>query len=340
MKTRVTALLCALFLILSACAAGGDADLAALAPADAERLTIYTSHKEAVYGPIVKEFEERTGIWVEVVTGGTGELLERIASEAASPRCDVMFGGGVESLLSYGSLFESYTGAGAGLLKPGLRQEADLWTPFSSLPVVLIYNTRLVSPGEVTGWADLLNETWKGKIAFADPAVSGSSYTAAITMLTALEGDDWELLEWFIENLDGQVLSDSGDVVTAVASGNCYVGVTLEETALKRQAQGDNIAIVYPVEGTSDLPDGTALIAGAPHRDNARAFLEFVQSEDVQSLVVSDFFRRSVRVDVADREDLPAADELALLDYDVAWASAVKEEFLRRWAMLNGEGVS
>lgn len=340
MKRRWTALLCALFLLLPGCGAGGDPDLADLAPAESGRLTIYTSHKEAVYGPIVKEFEERTGIWVEVVTGGTGELLERIAGETASPKCDVMFGGGVESLLSYGSLFEPYTGAGAGLLKPGLRQEEDLWTPFSSLPVVLIYNTRLVSPGEVTGWADLLDETWKGKIAFADPAVSGSSYTAAITMLTALPGDDWELLERFAENLDGQVLSDSGDVVTAVAAGDRSLGVTLEETALKRQAQGDNIAIAYPVEGTSALPDGTALIDGAPHPENARAFLEFVQSEDVQALVVSDFFRRSVRLDVADREDLPRMDEVGILDYDVAWASAVKEDFLRRWAVLNGEGVS
>lgn len=35
---------------------------------------VYTSHKEEVYWPIIKEFEERTGIWVEVVSGGTNEL--------------------------------------------------------------------------------------------------------------------------------------------------------------------------------------------------------------------------------------------------------------------------
>ena len=36
-----------------------------------KRLTVYTSHKQEVYAPIIKEFEERTGIWVEVVPGGT-----------------------------------------------------------------------------------------------------------------------------------------------------------------------------------------------------------------------------------------------------------------------------
>lgn len=340
MKSLRTAVFCALLLLLSACSAQSDTQTGAFAPDEAHRLTVYTSHKEGVYGPIVKEFEERTGIWVQVVTGGTNELLERIAAEAENPVCDVMFGGGVESLMSYAGCFEPYTCSTADFLKPGLRPEGDLWTPFSSLPVVLIYNTKLVSPGEVTGWADLLDPVWQGKIAFTDPTVSGSSYTAAITMLSALPGDNWELAARFAANLNGIVLQDSGDVVSVVSVGSRYIGVTLEETALKRQAQGANIAIVYPEEGTSNLPDGAALIAHAPHRENAQAFLEFTQSEDVQSLVVNDFARRSVRADVADRDTLPPESELRIIDYDVAWASEIKEEFLRRWTELCGEAAS
>lgn len=337
MKKRSLALLCALLLLLTACGQEKDPDTLRLAPAEEDRLVVYTSHKEEVYGPIIREFEERTGIWVEVVAGGTNELLERIDRERESPGGDVMFGGGVESLELYEDCFEPYAGTGSDLLKPGLRPEGDLWTPFSSLPVVLIYNTRLVSPGELTGWADLLDPRWRGKIAFADPAVSGSGYTAAITMLLCLEGDLWEDLARFADNLDGNVIGDSGDVVAAVDQGTCSIGITLEETALKRQSQGANIAIVYPAEGTSDLPDGTALIAGARHADNARAFLEFIQSTDVQTLVVDRFARRSVRVDVADRESLPSVEEIRVIEYDAAWASGIKEEFLERWAAARGE---
>ena len=220
------------------------------------------------------------------------------------------------------------------MLRPGLRQANDICTPFSALPIVLIYNTRLVQPGELTGWADLLNERWRGNIAFADPAVSGSSYTAVMTMLTALGGDENEIMQRFYANLDGKVLPDSGAVPEKVAAGTLAVGVTLEETALKRIAQGESIGIVYPAEGTSILPDGTALIAGAPHRSNAVAFLEFVQSADVQELVVSDFSRRSVRTDVADRDELPPAGTLTVVNYDVDAASARKADFLRRWAAL------
>ncbi len=339
MKRRFFFFLCTLFLFLSACTAPqNDPSVAALAPPEEQRLVVYTSHKEEVYGPIVKEFQERTGIWVEVVTGGTGELLEDIAAQGEVPECDVMFGGGVESLSAYAWLFEPYTCSGTELLKPGLRPEGDLWTPFSALPVVLIYNTKLVEPVELTGWIDLLDGRWKGKIAFADPAVSGSSYTAAVTLLSCLPGETWELLKYFTENL-GQPLADSGDVVAAVSGGSKSIGVTLEETALKGIAQGEDIGVIYPAEGTSSVPDGSALVAGAPHPDNARAFLEFVQSTDVQALVVSNFYRRSVRQDVADREELPTEEEMGVFDYPVDWASALKEEFLLRWADLVGEGT-
>ena len=331
MKKRLPALALALAL-LTACVRGPDPALTRLMPPEERRLTIYTSHQEEVYGPVVKEFQERTGVWVQVVTGGTGELLERIADEGEESPCDVMFGGGEESLLNYVNLFAPYTVSGADLLQPGLRQEGDLWTPFSALPIVILYNTRLVASGEVSGWEDLLNEKWRGRIAFADPAVSGSSYTALVTLLFALGKGD--ALDRFAANLGGTVLAQSGEVAEAVALGTFPLGITLEETALKRQAQGDSVAIVYPAEGTSNLPDGTALMAHAPHPQNARAFLEFVQSPDVQTRVVRDFFRRSVRSDVADRDELP---DLHLVDYDVQWAAQQKEALLDRWAELLGE---
>ena len=321
-------------LLLTGCAGSPGQSAATLAPAESDRVVIYTSHKEEVYGPIVKEFEARTGIWAEVVTGGTNELLARIAGEADAPVCDVIFGGGVESLTAYERYFQPYACAEADLIRPGLRPADDLWTPFSSLPVVLIYNTKLVSPGELTGWESLLSGRWSGSIALADPTVSGSSYTAAATMLCALPGDDWDQLDRLAVQLEGRVLPDSGDVVAAVAGGSCRVGVTLEETALKRQAQGADIAIVYPEEGTSAVPDGSALIAGAPHPDNARAFLDFAQSRDVQELVVSQFSRRSVRTDVSDGDALPPADELALIDYPVRWAAELKDAFSARWPEL------
>ena len=313
------------------------ADASAFAPDDGSRLVVYTSHKEEVYRPIIKEFEERTGIWVEVVTGGTNELLERIRDGGGQPACDVIFGGGAESLMVYSDCLEPYRAAEADSLRAGLRGSGDLWTPFSSLPVVIVYNTKLVAPGQIRGWADLFDVRWQGRIAFADPSVSGSSYTAAVTMLSCLPGSPWDNLAAFAENLGGNVQSDSGNVVSAVAGGSCVVGVTLEETALKRIAAGDDIAIIYPQEGTSNQPDGVALIKGAAHADNARAFIDFTLSADVQSILGA-FCRRPVRDDVPERDGLTPLGDIRLINYNVSYASRIKEEFLSRWADLSREG--
>lgn len=336
MVRRLLALL--LTLLLTGCAAQSTPPELSFAPGEGERLVLYTSHKEEVYWPIVKEFEERTGIWVEVVTGGTNELLEKIQSQSDTPLADVMFGGGVESLTSYADCFTPYRCAGAEAIAPAFQAPGDLWTPFSALPVVLIYNTKLVGAGALTCWDDLLSPRYHGRIAFADPAVSGSSFTALVTALHAVEGTDEEVLRRFAESLGGRQLQGSGDVVASVAGGTDLVGITLEETALKGVAAGYDIALVYPSDGTSCVPDASALIRGAPHADNAKLFLDFTVSAETQRLLTGTFCRRSVREDVPAAETMPPLDQLPAAEYDVAWASEHRDGVLMTWAFyLGGE---
>lgn len=316
-----------LSLLLSACSAStGVPDYA---PGEEKRLVIYTSHKEEVYRPIIREFEERTGIWVELVTGGTSELLDRIAQEKTAPRADIMFGGGVESLESYRDFFRSVQCSGLEHVAGNLRQPDNAWIPFSALPVVFIYNTKLVAPDDLTGWQDLLRPEFAGRIAFADPARSGSSFTALVTGLHAC-GE--ETMRAVAKQLQGSQQSSSGDVLSAVADGTCLVGITLEETALQRIAAGDNLAVVYPADGTSCVPDGTAVVAGAPHPENAVRFLEFTLSREVQQLLGSRFYRRSVRDDVEPPKSLPPMEKIPLVDYHADWAADRREAILSAWA--------
>ncbi|MDO4328958.1 MAG: extracellular solute-binding protein [Lachnospiraceae bacterium] len=140
------------------------------------KLIVYTSHKEEVYGPIIREFEERTGIWVQVRAGGTTELLEAIAGEEGQQTCDVMFGGGVESYDAYREYFTPYQCAQKDVLDDTYSSAEGYWTVFSELPIVFIYNNKLVNQEEVPlSWGEFLTDKWKGKIAFADPGMSGTS---------------------------------------------------------------------------------------------------------------------------------------------------------------------
>ena len=44
-------------------------------------LVVYTARSEALNNAVIPEFEKDTGIKVEVVVAGTGELLKRAQSE-------------------------------------------------------------------------------------------------------------------------------------------------------------------------------------------------------------------------------------------------------------------
>ena len=120
-----------------------------------KKLVIYTSHKEDVYEPIIKEFEERTGIFVELKAGDTIALFDECRD-----------------------YFQPYTVSEAERIQEQYRAEEDVYTPFSVLPTVFIYNNKLVYPvAAPKTWAELQTDRWEGKIAFADPTKSGSSYT-------------------------------------------------------------------------------------------------------------------------------------------------------------------
>lgn len=333
MKRLMLLLLC--LTLLSGCASPGRQTWEGYAPAEDKRLVVYTSHKEEIYKPILQEFEARTGIWVQVETGGTNEMLEQIASEKDYPLGDLMFGGGVESLEAYSDYFTAFTPEGMDKIRDGYYLPGSKWLPFSSLPIVLIYNPKLVGEDIPQGWNSLVEERWKGKIAFARPDVSGSSYTALATLLQVLPMENDELLRLFFINLDGRILSGSGDVVDAVADGDFSIGVTLEETAKKGIAAGKDIAMVYPAEGTSDVPDGVAIIKGCAHEENAKLFISFILGEDVQKRLITNYYRRSVRGDIAYSNE--ADQDLILMEYDIRWAGSQKSAILGLWNELGRE---
>lgn len=296
------------------------------------RLVVYTSHKEEIYAPIVKEFEDRTGIWVDVEYYGTTEFLEKIRSNYGSFTCDVVFGGGIESYNAYTDYFIPYKAEGRDNFKYADASKDDYWTPFSELPAVIIYNDKLVSEEQApTGWNDLLDEHWKGNIAFANPNNSGSSITILSTLVQIMKGPNKDAIEKFAGQLDGNVLESSQTVTELVAKGTYAIGLTLEENALKAQSEGKDIAIVYPVEGTSAVPDAAAIVNGARHVKNAQLFLDFISGQDVQRILTENMYRRTVRTDV---ENTVQTDELILSGYDINEATKKRDFIMSTWNSL------
>jgi len=297
-------------------------------------LVVYSSHPDELVRSVVAEWRERSGDRVRILRGGTGELLERLAAEAAeaSPAqrgggADLLWGGGAESLAANAALFDAYRSAEDAMFPAAYKAADGTWTGFTLLPMVIAYNSRLLGAERAPrSWADLLDPRLAGNIACADPAASGSAYTILRTMeeaLTAGLGRDEkdrgrrEVARRFARALGGRLLPASSMVLPAVASGEFLVGISFENAARELTARGSDLRIVMPAEGTSAIPDGIALVRRAAHPEAARAFIDFVLGPDVAAFMASRYGRRSARMDAAPVPGLPALSDFRIIGYDI-----------------------
>lgn len=312
-------------------ASSQDAVPAAAVPSDA--LTVYSPLPQRLAQAAVDGFAAESGIKVELVCDSASALINKIAADAAAPVADVLFGGGAEVVQQMNALFTPYQTAEKSNLDKRFLNADGLWTPLSPMPVVLFYNKSQTSKAPA-GWETFTLNSYKGWIAFANPATSGTSYTALYTMLEAmksgkLNGD--ALVEKFAENLDGKMLADVSEVYKQVAAGNFAAGVTLESSALKYLEAGHEktVGIAYPAEGTTAALEVSAVVKGAPHEDYAQQFIDYVSGKEFQALLVSDFDMRTARTDVTEAESLTPMKDIVLIDYDYAGAVSGRDALLK-----------
>jgi iron(III) transport system substrate-binding protein len=169
-------------------------------------------------------------------------------------------------------------------------------------------NTKLLGNIKMEGYQDVINPALKGKIAFADPAKSSSSFEHLVNMLYAMgKGDPekgWTYVSDLAKNLDGKLLSGSSAVYKGVADGEYTVGLTFEEGAANYVTAKAPVRIVYMKEGVISKHDAAAIIKGAKNPENAKKFINFIAGKEVQTMIAHQLNRRSVRADV------PASDSL------------------------------
>ena len=127
------------------------------------------------------------------------------------------------------------------------------------------------------------------------------------------------------------MFDNSKDIIPAVAKGDYLIGITLEETALKAIKDEKNIGIIYPKEGTSCVPDGTAIIKNCSHEENAKLFVDFTVNYQTQKLLGRAIFRRSVRSDIPPEEGIVPLVDIPLINYDIEWACNNRNQILKKW---------
>lgn len=292
-------------------------------------VTVYSGSGSDISEDYFAAFTELTGVKVDVVYGGGGELLSRIAAESENPLCDVLIGATSDNLTRYTEYFEPYKLESVTPDVLGLEVlESDYWTdgPGGNVMIMMV-NTDLLDEADYpTSWADLTDEKYFGQIAFSDPASSSSAYIHLNCMLQ-LYG--WDFVEKFYQNLDGKMISSSSTVPKVCADGEYAIALTIENYGADYTAAGSNIKVIYPKDGTMRTAGGSVIMKNCKNPQNAKLFCEFMYSKAAAEINVS-YNRRCERTDVELPAGLANFNEIYFFDYDYEMAGD-SAPILEKW---------
>lgn len=267
-------------------------------PASAQEVNVYSSRHYDTDIALYDNFTEQTGITVNLIEAGADELIERIKAEGANSPADLLV------TVDGGRL---YRAEAAGILAPvesdvlearvpeKFQSSDNLWFGLSTRARVIIYNVDNGAPEGLTTYEGLADPSLEGMV-----CIRSSSNIYQISLMAELidtVGEDvaqtWA--EGVVANFARTPEGNDTAQIRAVASGECdialvntyYVGRLLASDNPEDVAVGEQVGMIFPNQedrGVHLNMSGAGVVATAPNRANAIAFLEYLTSDEAQTL--------------------------------------------------------
>ena len=287
-KTLATLSVVATAITLTACGGTGSSG-----SGEGETLTVYSADGLATwYDGRFKEFTKETGINVNIVEAGSGEVVSRVEKEQSNPQADL--------LVTLPPFIQKADKSGllqaSGIDTKGIP--ADQVGPGGNyVPIVNNALSFIANPGanpQPATWDDLLKPEYKGKLQYSTPGQAGDG-TAVLILLQHLKGKPGALD--YLTKLQANNVgpsSSTGKLQPKVSNGELLVAngdVQMNLDSIKSDGSKFNIFIPAGADGkktTVSLPYVGGVTKGAPHADGAKKLLAFLLSEDAQKTVAPD----------------------------------------------------
>ena len=267
--------------------------------ASAAEVNLYTARHYPGDRELYDRFEEETGVEVNVIEGKGDALLERIKAEGERSPADVFITvdagrlwaaeeAGVFAPLDSEALRESVPEA--------LRHPAGLWLDLTKRARVLFHAKDRVEPEDLSTYRALADPEWNDRILIRS---SSNVYNQSLLGMMIAEHGPEAAEEWAAgmvgnfarspqSNDTGQiraVAAGLGDV--AIANHYYYVRLVLSDDPADQEVV-EKVAIFFPNQkttGTHVNVSGGGVVKGAPNREEAVRFLEFLASPEAQEIL-------------------------------------------------------
>ena len=275
-----------------------------------ETVVLYTSLDRPHSEPVIRLFEERTGIKVKAVydaeAAKTVGLVNRLIAEKKNPQADVFWNSEVlrTLVLKNKGVLTPYESPASKNVPNDMKDPEHYWTGFAARARVIFYNKNLVSDPPMT-LEELTLPKWKGKIAIANPLFGTTNTQLAAWWSVWGEPQTKDYLQRLHSN---DILITQGNAVARdmVVSGEIPVCLTDTDDAWSAISNGDPVGMVYPDQnngqGTLIIPNTVCMIQGGPNSANAQKLIDFLLSEEIETLLANS---ESAQIPLREIDNLP-----------------------------------
>jgi iron(III) transport system substrate-binding protein len=288
--TLRAAALGAAIVTLSACGQPAAEDAAG-------EVNLYTARHYSSDDAVYAAFTEQTGIEVNVIEAPGDLLIERIRTDGERSQADVVITVDAGRLwrAEQAGLFQAAPELADALAQvpENLRHPDGAWFGFASRVRGIAYAVDRVDPAEIQDFTDLADEAWRGRICVrsSNNVYNQSLLAGLIESQGADAAEAWAAA--VTANMARPPQGGDTDQIRAIAAGECDVAI-VNHYYLARLERSEDPADMEAAEAVelviADLAgrgahmniSGAGLAAGAPNRDSAVAFLEFLLSADAQ----------------------------------------------------------
>ncbi len=281
-------------------------------------LNFYTSQPDADAAKLVEAFHAKySDVKVETFRSGTEEVISKIKAEkmAGKIQADVLL---VADAVTFESLKEedmlqTYESEEAAEIPSELVDPDHTYYGTKVMATGLVVNTQNVKEMP-TSWNVLASKDTKGKIIMPSPLYSGAA-AYNLGVFTRQDNFCWDFYKNIATN-DVTVTKGNGDVLKGVAGGEKDYGMIVDYLVTRAKAEGSPVELVYPEEGVPVITEPIGIMKDAEHMNAAKAFVDFVLSEEGQKLA-SELGYTPIRKGVEAPEGLKTIDEMKVISADV-----------------------
>lgn len=315
----------AVLLVAGLAACGGDDELGQPEPDDGT-ITVYSGRGEALVGPVLEQFEQATGIEVQVRYGNTAQMAAQLLEEGDRSPADVFYAqdAGALGAVAKEGLFATLPDEVLDRVPEPYRSRDGEWVGVTGRARVLVYNTDLVAESELPESVfELTEPQWRGRVGVAP---TNGSFQAFVTGMRVLHGDE-ATAEWLagIAANDPQIRDSNIPIVADVDAGTIDVGLVnhyyLYERAKEQGVPADQLTAQnyhFPDGDIGSMVNvsGVGVLAGSAGDPDVAAFLDYLLSADAQTFFTEETSEYPM-IDVPAPAGLPPLSELTAPDIDL-----------------------